>query len=214
MAVSDASMRANSLSRYKPTRSQILSTRSGSGDTLKECWRHGVSPNAARSRARSCGRSHASSPAPGSTRACPHPAWTPGPPPRSLRPRRRRYGEPPPVGARRPGRPVGLPAKRCRHFATVVGCAPNSAAMSRSVRPSPQPNTILDRSANACDDLCRRDPPMQGLALRGAQRDLRCRSSPACPGVPLKLVDTGKREPRTQNSLSDNIPRRNNLPGH
>ncbi len=58
--------------------------------------------------------------------------------------------------------------KRLRHFDTVTGLQPNTAAICACVRsPSAQASTILQRSASACDELWRR-----------AQRSSVARSSP------------------------------------
>ncbi len=47
-------------------------------------------------------------------------------------------------------------AKRRRRLPTVTGLHPSSSAISEWVRPSAQPKTIRQRSANACDDFCPR----------------------------------------------------------
>jgi hypothetical protein len=47
-------------------------------------------------------------------------------------------------------------ANRCRHLATVTRSQPSSPAMARLVLPSAHANTIRDRSANACEEECRR----------------------------------------------------------
>ena len=170
---------------YRATRSRIFSTRSGSGDTLKSSSRHGLSPNARQI-----------SP----TVVCEIPCLAARPESTSasasgrcglegldhdrLDPRRRRSCAP-----RRAGRvhqPVEtVDAKRCRHFDTVTGLQPSSAAISAWVRsPSAQASTIRQRNANACDERCRR-----------AQRCSVLRSSP------LKVISTVGRPRRAMVSL-------------
>jgi hypothetical protein len=63
----------------------------------------------------------------------------------------------------RPGRSSSLsPSSRCatnrdRHLPTVAAEHPSDAATALLSAPSAQASTILDRNANACDDLRRRD---------------------------------------------------------
>jgi hypothetical protein len=68
-----------------------------------------------------------------------------------------------PIEGGRPGRSSSinpssrLRMNRVRHLVAVVGCTLDSTAMSLLDTPAAQPNTILHRSARACDDFARRD---------------------------------------------------------
>src|SRR5215213_8386191 len=141
---------------YRPTRSRIFSTRSGSGDTLKLSCCHGLSPKARQISATVvleipclAARPHvdqwvasggADSSASTTTASMAASAIVRSAPGRgaSPRPSRRSW------------------ANRRRHFDTVAGWTRSTRAIASLVNPSAQASTMRARNANAWDDECRR----------------------------------------------------------